>query len=97
MPKPDQVEGRKTIEKEGMEISDEHIRVLHFLRDFYVENGWPKKTHELTLILDQTFENQGGSKYLHRLFPDGPVAQGSRLAGLPQPAYAVDKSFGSAH
>ena len=82
---------------EGVDISDDHLKVLHFLRGFYVENGWPKKTHELTRVLDETFEPQGGKRYLHMLFPDGPVAQGTRLAGLPQPDYAVDESFGSSH
>lgn len=88
---------RAQAREEGFELTDEHLRVLRFLRDFYIEHGWPKKTHELTRALDDTFEAQGGKKYLHRLFPDGPVAQGSRLAGLPEPAYAVDESFGSTH
>lgn len=88
---------RAQAQKEGFDLTDEHFKVLQFLRDFYIQHGWPKKTHELTRALDETFQAQGGNKYLHRLFPDGPVAQGTRLAGLPQPEYAVDESFGSTH
>ena len=88
---------RQQARKEGMEITDQHIRVLKFLRKIYVESGWPKKTHDLTQILDASFADEGGNKHLHPLFPGGPVAQGVRLAGLPTPSYAVDKSFGSSH
>jgi tRNA 2-thiouridine synthesizing protein E len=88
---------RQQAQQEGLELTDEHLRVLQFLRDFYLEQGWTKKAHELTQALDDAFEAEGGGQYLHRLFPDGPLAQGSRLAGLPEPAYAVDESFGSSH
>ena len=90
-------QAKQQAQQEGFEMTNEHLEVLNVLREFYVEHGWPKKTHELTRALDQSFEAQGGKKYLHQLFPDGPVAQGTRLAGLPQPEYAVDESFGSTH
>ena len=35
----------------GIEISDEHLDVIRFLRDYYVEHGWPKRTHALSRIL----------------------------------------------
>jgi tRNA 2-thiouridine synthesizing protein E len=50
---------------------------------------------ELHDALDEKFHPQGGMKYLYKLFPGGPVAQGCRLAGIDVPAGAVDKSFGS--
>jgi tRNA 2-thiouridine synthesizing protein E len=34
-------------------------------------------------------------RHLYMLFPGGPVAQGCRVAGLPVPAGAVDRGFGS--
>lgn len=82
---------------EGIELTADHEKVLHFLRDFYIRYGWPKKTHELTRLLDEQFRHMGGSRHLHMLFPDGPVSQGSRLAGVPTPEYAVDESFGTTH
>lgn len=41
------------------------------------------------------FHALGGLKFLYKMLPGGPVAQGCRLAGLKVPAGAKDKSFGS--
>jgi tRNA 2-thiouridine synthesizing protein E len=71
--------------EDGIEIVIDHFAVLTFLRAFYVKHGWPKSTRVLTQVLDKAFKQHGGKKYLRRLFPNGPVAQGTRLAGLPTP------------
>ncbi|UCB55101.1 MAG: TusE/DsrC/DsvC family sulfur relay protein [Thiotrichales bacterium] len=39
----------------GIEISDDHIDVIQFLRDYYVQHGWPKRTHELSRLLDRSY------------------------------------------
>ena len=89
-------QARHEASEPGVDISDEHLDVIQFLRNYYLENGWPKRTHELSRILDTTFRHLGGKKYLHQLFPNGPLAQGAHLSGLPAPANVVDKSFGTA-
>ncbi len=81
----------------GLEISDAHIDVIQFLRDYYVEHGWPKRTHELSRLLDKAYRHRGGKKYLHELFPGGPLMQAPELAGLPALLNVVDKSFGTSH
>lgn len=81
----------------GLDLGKDHIAVMNFLREYYVENGWPKRTHELTRTLDRTFKHIGGKRYLHQLFPDGPLSQGARLAGLPSLYNVIDRSFGTAH
>ena len=83
--------------RHGIDISEDHLDVLHFLRDYYVAHGWPKRPHELTRLLDRTYKHLGGKKYLHRLFPNGPLTQGAVLAGLPALYNVVDRSFGTAH
>lgn len=88
---------RQAAQQEGVTLTPQHLEVLHFLRDYYVNHGWPDNAHDMSQILDERFAAQGGKRYLHQLFNKGPLAQGSRLAGLPTPAYAVDKSFGTAH
>ena len=81
--------------QEGMELTPAHMEVLKFLRKYYVENGTPEHARKLTVALERQFERQGGLKYLYQLFPNGPVNEGCRIAGIPGPGDSVDRSFGS--
>lgn len=81
--------------EEGVELTEAHWKVIVFLRKYYLEHGPAESGRELAEALDDEFSEQGGSRYLFELFPDGPVAQGSHIACLPVPAYTEDKSFGS--
>ena len=81
--------------KEGIELSPEHWEVVCYLRDHYEECGLAPSGRSLLQCMEEKFAAPGGGKYLYRLFPGGPVSQGSRIAGLPLPAYSSDKSFGS--
>lgn len=81
----------------GMQLSQDHVDVILYLRNYYLNNGWPKRPHELTRLLDKVYVEKGGKKYLHQLFPGGPLTQGVALAGLPPIANVVDRSFGTAH
>ena len=80
---------------EGIALTDDHWDVVRFLRERYRRVGPAKSGRVLVEELDRAFHDRGGSKHLYRLFPNGPVAQGSRIAGLPLPAYTTDPSFGS--
>ena len=81
--------------REGVKLTAMHWEVIDFLRGYYLRNGLAGSGRDVATALDRAFVSQGGNKYLHRLFPDGPVAQGSRIAGLPTPPYTEDTSFGS--
>jgi TusE/DsrC/DsvC family sulfur relay protein len=81
--------------KEGINLTPEHWEVVCFMREHYEECGLAHSGRTLLRCLEEEFAEQGGGKYLYRLFPGGPVSQGSRIAGLPLPAYSSDKSFGS--
>lgn len=80
---------------EGLQLGTDHWRVIDLLRTTYVERGRAPHARILASMLDGAFATQGGSKYLYQLFPGGPVTQGSRLAGVPAPHDAEDKSFGT--
>lgn len=82
---------------EGIDLGAQHWDVITFLRQYYVENGWPRRVDRLSRLLDAAFEEQGGARHLYRLFPAGPLAQGTRIAGLPPPVNVSDQSFGSVH
>lgn len=80
----------------GIELTDAHLQVVHSLREHYREHGESENGQQLTDMLNNAFASQGGIKYLHRLFPEGPVSQGMRIAGLPLPANTEDGGFGTA-
>lgn len=92
----DEDQARHLASEQGVELSEDHFKVIHLLREYYLENGLPESGRELEEMLDNKFSSQGGVKYLHKLFPEGPVTQGMRFAGLPVPAYSEDEGFGTA-
>jgi len=79
----------------GVSLTDEHLEVLRFLRDRFSHEGQARSARQVIEALEKRFSERGGRRYLYQLFPGGPVTQGSQLAGLPQPAYSTDRSFGS--
>lgn len=81
---------------QGIELNDNHWQVINFLRIHYQNVGGDMlHAHELTKTLEERFADEGGLKYLYKLFPGGPLNQGCRIAGVPVPADAKDASFGS--
>lgn len=82
---------------EGIDFNDEHWAVIVFLRKYYLDHGLPITARTTAQALNKNFSDQGGNKYLNRLFNGGPVTQGSRLANLRTPAYATDPSFGTSY
>jgi tRNA 2-thiouridine synthesizing protein E len=81
--------------KEGLQLTDQHWEVVSFLRRHYGATGPLDYARDLSVVLGQRFESEGGLKHLYLLFPGGPVSQGSRIAGIPVPRGATDPSFGT--
>src|SRR6056297_3231033 len=73
--------GQSIAADEGIEMTDAHWAVIDFLRDYYRKHGAGSSGPDTAQALDEAFAEQGGNAHLHQLFPDGPVAQGSRIAG----------------
>ncbi|MCB1527883.1 MAG: TusE/DsrC/DsvC family sulfur relay protein [Hyphomicrobiaceae bacterium] len=88
-------QAEKDAKADGITLGDDHWKVIDLLRAHYVEHGEEKGAREIAEMLDNAFKAQGGSRYLYQLFPGGPVAQGTRLAGVPVPHDAQSASFGS--
>ncbi|MEJ2212790.1 MAG: TusE/DsrC/DsvC family sulfur relay protein [Gammaproteobacteria bacterium] len=82
---------------EGIVLSNKHLDVILYLRSYYLEFGLPRFARTTAKALNHHFANQGGSKYLHGLFNDGPVTQGSRLANITVPDNASDIAFGTSY
>ncbi|MBE2893832.1 TusE/DsrC/DsvC family sulfur relay protein [Spirabiliibacterium falconis] len=74
-------------EKEGIVLNEAHWEVIYFVRDFYQEYGTSPAIRMLVKAMAAKFgAEKGNSRYLQRLFPEGPAKQASKLAGLPKPA-----------
>ncbi|MDF2177610.1 TusE/DsrC/DsvC family sulfur relay protein [Aliiglaciecola sp. CAU 1673] len=74
-------------EREGIVLSDAHWEVIRFVRNFYLEFNTSPAIRALVKAMAQSLgEDKGNSRYLQRLFPDGPAKQATKLAGLPKPA-----------
>jgi tRNA 2-thiouridine synthesizing protein E len=69
---------------EGIALTDDHWKVVAYLRDRYREHG---HTPNFRNMLKGVAEIIPGcdSKALYDLFPMGPAKQGAKVAGLPQP------------
>lgn len=89
-------QARQKAEELGIQLTEAHWQVIDALREHYLEQGLPQSGRDLSDTLDERFAEQGGRRYLRKLFPEGPVFQGLQIAGLPVPPYTEDAGFGVA-
>ncbi|USD64002.1 TusE/DsrC/DsvC family sulfur relay protein [Vibrio sp. SCSIO 43136] len=73
--------------EEGIELTEAHWEVVRFVRNFYLEfNTSPAVRMLVKAIEKEHGPEKGNSKYLFKLFKQGPAKQATKLAGLPKPA-----------
>jgi tRNA 2-thiouridine synthesizing protein E len=74
-------------EHDGIELTDDHWKIITYLRDKYMTDGHtPNMRNLIKGLQDEGVMPEADSKLLFDLFPDGGAAkQGCRIAGLPQP------------
>ncbi len=70
---------------EGIALTDDHWKVINFLRDKYREDGHTPNFRAMLKEVSEDVIPGCDSKALYDLFPIGPAKQGCKLAGLPQP------------
>lgn len=77
-------------QQEDIEITNEHLEIIRFVRNFYLEFNTSPAIRMLVKAVSQQFgEEKGNSRYLYRLFPKGPAKQATKLAGLPKPVKCI--------
>ncbi|MHA6605240.1 sulfurtransferase TusE [Photobacterium damselae] len=77
-------------EEEGIELTEAHWEVIHFVREFYLKfNTSPAIRMLVKAMAKQYGEEKGSSRYLYKLFPKGPAKQATKLAGLPKPVKCI--------
>src|SRR5471030_1718847 len=73
-------------EQEDITLTDAHWEVVRFVREFYLEFNTSPAIRMLVKAMGQNYgEEKGNSRYLFRLFPEGPAKQATKIAGLPKP------------
>ena len=74
-------------ERDGITLTPDHWEIIQLVREFYQEYKTSPAIRMLVKAMSQKFgEEKGNSRYLQRLFPDGPAKQATKFAGLPKPA-----------
>lgn len=75
---------------ENIELTDAHYEVILFVRAFYLEYKTSPAIRALVKAMEKKLgPEKGNSRYLYKLFPDGPAKQATKLAGLPKPVKCI--------
>jgi len=72
------VAGSLAAQEDIAELTEEHLRVLHKIRDYYTQFRVAPMVHLLVKECDLSFRD------LHDLFHKQPGKRAARLAGLPE-------------
>jgi len=73
-------------ENDDFFLSDAHWEVINFVRQFYLTYNTSPAIRALTKAMKAELgEDKASSRYLFRLFPEGPAKQATKYAGLPKP------------
>ena len=81
---------RTMAEADGVRLEADHWQVLDIFRDYFDQFDIEPPMRALVKISRKRLgEDKGSSRYLYRLFPDGPTTQACRYAGLPRPVSCI--------
>lgn len=73
-------------QQNGIIISPAHWEILLFIRAYYFQyQHLPNARMFAAAIRKKLGEDKANSRYLQKLFPDGPLKYACKLAGLPKP------------
>lgn len=71
---------------DGIDLTSDHRVVIEIFRDYFSRfDIEPPMRALVKLAQDQFGAERGNSRFLYRLFPEGPTTQACRYAGLPRP------------
>ncbi len=71
---------------EELELTVAHWEILKFIQNFYQEYEYlPNARVFSKAIKSELGAEKGSSRYLLKLFPEGPLKYACKIAGLPKP------------
>jgi tRNA 2-thiouridine synthesizing protein E len=76
--------------QEGYELKDDHIGLVDYFREYWDEHSTHPTMHilvkEIGGKIGTTFhDHKQATKHLYTIFPQEPIAELCKLAGLPKP------------
>lgn len=70
----------------NIKLGEDHWEIIFFIRHYYQQfKHLPNARVFTKAIAKELGEAKGNSRYLHKLFPDGPLKYACKIAGLPKP------------
>lgn len=75
--------------RDGVELTDAHWWLIRFVREHHRRYHIPPLMRVVIGALRETGESEASSRYLYRLFPDGPIRLACKYAGLPAPESCI--------
>ncbi len=69
-----------------IDLTDAHWEIIFYIRTYYLQYKHLPNARVFTKAIAKGLgEEKGNSRYLHRLFPEGPLKYACKLAGIPKP------------
>lgn len=82
----DEEAAKRLAELNDITLNDAHWEIIFFIRNYYMQFKHLPNARVFTKAIAKALgEEKGNSRYLHKLFPDGPLKYACKLAGLPKP------------
>ena len=82
--------GQQLADADNFVLTAEHWQIIKLMREIYTETATspPMRLFIKAIKLNINAEI-ANSRYLYRLFPDGPVRLACKYAGLPKPKHCM--------
>ncbi len=74
---------------DAVQLTKSHWQVIKAVQTIYDETGDTPPMRILIKLLRQRLSDNIDSRFLYRLFPDGPIRLASKYAGLPKPKHCM--------
>ena len=82
----DEEVAKRLAELNDITLNDAHWEIIFFIRNYYMQFKHLPNARVFTKAIAKALgEEKGNSRYLHKLFPEGPLKYACKLAGLPKP------------
>ncbi len=74
----------------ALQLTEAHWDIIRFMRAYYLQFNHLPNARLFTKAVENEFgKEKGNSRYLYRLFPDGPLKCACLIAGLPKPPSCI--------